>query len=92
MVTRNLLCPCSVAIERTALGMTEPSHECPECSMEMKVVPSFPAGVRYVPGVGGFHCCDYPPSNEELKKQYGFDKEDSTNPDSDYSRGKYDRS
>ena len=91
MVTRNLACPlCGYATERIAIGMTEPCHVCTACGAVMDVVPSFPAGVRYVPGCGGFHCCDYPPSNEELKKQYGLDKEDSTNDDSDYVRGKYD--
>ena len=90
MVTRNLYCGCcGYRTERTALQMNEPSRVCPECLKhgaleEMNVVPSFPAGVRYVPGCGGFHCCDYPPSNEELKKQYGFDKHDSTNDMSDY--------
>lgn len=92
MTTRDLRCPqCGHTCERTALGFSEPPLDCEFCDSEMVQVPTFPVGVKYVPGCGGFTVCDYPKSNEQLKKDYGFDKEDSTNEDSDYARGKYDR-
>ena len=88
MVTRVLYCPvCGKIGQRTALGMKEPSHKCKECEAEMTVKPSFPAGVKFVGP--GFHCVDYPKSAAQLKKDYGLDKHDSTDPDSDYNQEGY---
>jgi len=88
MVTRNLRCPdCGHTCERTALGMKEPSHDCEHCDAEMSVMPAFVAGVKYLGP--GFHCVDYPKSAEQLKKDYGLDKHDSTNEDSDYNQPGY---
>ena len=95
MVTRNLFCnSCGYAVERTSLGMLEPNHECGYhgCQAKMKVVPSFPVGVKYVPGCGGFHCCDYPKSAEQLSKDYGLERHDSTNDEGDYGQEGYDGS
>lgn len=90
MVTRNLRCPgCGHTCERIALGMAEPSHDCEHCDAEMVATAAFPSGVIFVPGVGGFHCCDYPKSAAQLKKDYGLDKHDSTDPDSDYNQQGY---
>ena len=92
-MTRDFLCPdCGYTCERVAIGSAEPPPDCPFCDGEMDVVPSFPAGVKFVPGCGGFTCCDYPKSNEQLKKDYGFDKHDSTNEMSDYRQEGYDGS
>ena len=87
MTTRDMTCPaCGVREERTALQLNEPSTAC-SCGAEMKVHPSCQSWFKLMGA--GFTRNDYPKSNEQLKKDYGFDKEDSTNPDSDYSRGKY---
>ena len=88
MVTRNLYCPeCGATCERIAIGMAEPPRWCGNCDSEtMEARTSFPAGVKYVPGCGGFHVCDYPKSAEQLIKDYGLERHDSTNDDSDYVR------
>jgi hypothetical protein len=52
----------------------------------MDVVPSFPAGVKFVPGCGGFHSCDYPKGYDQLVKDYGLEEHDSTRDDSEYNR------
>jgi hypothetical protein len=67
--------------------MKEPSHDCFHCDSRMVVEPTFPAGVRYVPGVGGFHCCDYPKSNDQLIKDYGLEDKISTTDHSEYYEG-----
>jgi predicted nucleic acid-binding Zn ribbon protein len=86
MVTRNLRCPeCDVEEERIAIGMAEPNATCKECGNEMAVVPSFP-GAKPVFIGAGFHCNDYPKSYDQLVKDYGLEKHDSTNPDSEYNR------
>ena len=91
MVTRNLHCPvCGHRCERMALGMAEPSHDCEHCDGEMEVLPSFPAGVKFIGP--GFHCIDYPKSYEEKVKEYGLERHDSTNEMSDYRQEGYDGS
>lgn len=88
MVTRTLVCPdCGHRYERMALGMNEPTHDCPKCDGMGDVVPSFP-GKPIFRGPG-FHCVDYPKSAEQLKKDYGLDKHDSTNDYSAYNEDGY---
>jgi hypothetical protein len=90
MVTRNLRCPeCGHTCERIAIGMKEPSRNCYFCDGEMDVTPAYPSGTIFVPGCGGFHVCDYPKSAAQLKKDYGLDKHDSCDPDSDYNQEGY---
>ena len=91
MTTRLLSCPsCQHHCERTAIGMAEPSHDCFFCEAEMKVVPSFPAGVKYIGP--GFHCIDYPKSQDQKIKDYGLERHDSTIDNSDYNQEGYDGS
>lgn len=88
MVTRNLKCfECDLEIERTALGMREPPTDCPKCGGSMELLPTAPAGFKF--RGAGFHCVDYPKSAEQLKKDYGLDKHDSTDPNSDYNQDGY---
>lgn len=86
MVTRNLKCSkCQIEEERIAIGMNEPRRDCEECGNEMTVVPSFP-GAKPVFFGPGFHCNDYPKDYKTLVKEYGLEKHDSTDPNSDYNR------
>ena len=88
MVTRNLKCfECDYEEERTAIGMAEPSTICSHCGGSMEQMPTAPSGFKF--RGPGFHCVDYPKSNEQLKKDYGLDKHDSTNPDADYHQEGY---
>lgn len=86
MVTRNLYCPqCGFGEERTALQLKEPSRHCPNCdSPTLEAKPTFPCGTKLIGE--GFHCNDYPKSAEQLIKDYGLEKHDSTNPNSDFNR------
>ena len=87
MVTRNLKCPeCDHKEERTALGMSEPSHVCPECDMIMDVMPAFNGGFKFS---AGCHSVDYPKSNAHKIKDYGLEEHDSTNPNADYHQDGY---
>lgn len=91
MVTRNLHCKnCGHRCERIAIGMGEPPRDCEHCDSEMEVVPSFPCGVNFIGE--GFHCNDYPKSAEQLIKDYGLERHDSTNPKADYHEEGYDGS
>lgn len=88
MVVRVLYCPvCEKIGERMAVGMAEPSRKCADCGGAMDVKPSFPSGVKFIGP--GFHCVDYPKSAAQLKKDYGLDKHDSTDPNSDYNQDGY---
>jgi predicted nucleic acid-binding Zn ribbon protein len=88
MTTRVFKCSkCAIIEERTALGLQEPGNKCEECGNEMATLPSFPAGVKFKGP--GFHCVDYPKSNEQLKRDYGLDKHDSTNPMAEYHEDGY---
>lgn len=89
MTTRLLRCPvCGCQEERTALGLKEPSYECERCGEQMDSLPTTVAGFRL--RGPGFHCVDYPKSAKQLKKDYGLDKHDSTDPNSDYNQPGYD--
>ena len=87
MVTRNMRCECGFTVERTGIGMKEPSRFCSKCGKVMNSIPTTVAGFRF--RGAGFHCVDYPKSNEQLKKDYGLVEHDSTNPDSDYNQDGY---
>jgi predicted nucleic acid-binding Zn ribbon protein len=67
--------------------MKEPPHDCEHCDAKMIVSAGFPCGTFF--RGAGFHCVDYPKSAEQLKKDYGLDKHDSTNEDADYHQDGY---
>jgi predicted nucleic acid-binding Zn ribbon protein len=88
MVTRALKCPeCPSQTERTTIGMGEPSRICDVCGSLMDLLPTAPAGFQFKGQ--GFHKVDYPKSNAQLKKDYGLDKHDSTNPMAEYHEDGY---
>jgi predicted nucleic acid-binding Zn ribbon protein len=88
MVTRNYRCPhCEKQREATALGMKEPDTPTCECGKLMLRAPNTVAGFKF--RGEGFHCVDYPKSAAQLKKDYGLDKHDSTDPNSDYNQEGY---
>lgn len=88
MVTRAMKCPhCGYTIERTAIGMKEPATGCAMCEKEMTLLPTAPAGFQFKGQ--GFHRVDYPKSNEQLKKDYGLEEHDSTNPMAEYHEDGY---
>ena len=90
-MTRDMLCPnCGHRVERIAIGMTEPDRTCEFCETQMNLLPTFPAGVKYIGA--GFHVNEYPLSSAEKMKQYGLERHDSTRDHSDYHEDDYDGS
>jgi predicted nucleic acid-binding Zn ribbon protein len=70
--------------------MKEPPRDCEHCDADMVVTAAFP-GKPIFRGAG-FHCVDYPKSAEQLKKDYGLERHDSTNENADYHEPDYDGS
>jgi len=87
-MTRDFVCKdCDVLVTRTELGLREPDDSCPECGRQMKVKPSFPAGLKFKGS--GFHSVDYPKSSEQKIKDFGLEQHDSTNPAADFHQDGY---
>ena len=88
MVTRNLKCfECDLEIERTAIGMAEPSTVCPRCKGSMERQANAVQGFKL--RGPGFHSVDYPKDNATKMRDYGLESHDSTDPDSDYNQDGY---